>query len=412
MKKILAPKTFYKVSALLTVLLFSAFTGVFGRFSSAETLGEELRKVEVKIFWTNGCSHCAEEKEFLEKLSLEDENVVIKDYEVSRNVNNLRLLEEYGEKLSANISSVPFTVIGETDYVTGFRSDETTGLSIVNKIRKIRGELPLNTLDWDVVEKVVEQEDNPPNKGKIDLLIVKNIDLEKLSLPLLTVVLALADGLNPCAMWVLLFLIGLLVNVKDPKRRWLIGGTFILASGIVYFLFLTAWLKFFLFIGFVEWIRYLIGTVALVASFLYIKDFIKNPSGCKVVGGNESRKKIFGKLREYALEDNLFVSMMGITALAFGVNLVEFFCSAGLPATYSNILVMSNLGSGTYYAYMVLYVVIFMIDDFIIFAIGMVTLKAVGMESKYAHWAHLIGGLVMLFIGLALLFKPELLMFG
>ena len=464
MRKHLVSKTFFKFCALSIILLLNTFVGSFGRLSTAKTFAEEKEKVEIKVFWSYGCTHCSREREFLEKLAIKDNNIVITEYEVSRDMENLLLLRDYGEKFSTDISGVPFTVIGEIDYLSGFRSDETTGLAIVNKVRKILGELPLTTLDWDkigktggqeeidqypenTVEEIPEvtqnQKDNewldetssenavdivtplkikdqdneieggaPFSLGRIDLLVFKNVDLEKMSLPLLTVVLALADGLNPCAMWVLLFLISLLIKVESPKRRWLIGSIFILASGIVYFLFLTAWLKFFLFIGFIQWTRYLIGTVALGAAHIYIKEFIQNPTGCKVIGGNENRKKVFSKLREYALKDNILVAAMGMIVLAFGVNLVEFFCSAGLPATYSNILAMSNLNSGAHYAYMMLYIVVFMIDDFIIFAIAMVTLRAVGVESKYVRWAHLLGGLIMLLIGLSLFLKPELLMFG
>ncbi len=310
MRKHLVSKTFFKLCALSIILLLNTFVGSFGRLGTAKTFAEEKEKVEVKVFWSYGCPHCTKEKEFLEKLVAANGNIIFKSYEVSQNVENLRLLKRHGEELSADISGVPFTVIGEIDYLSGFRSDETTGLAIVNKVRKILGELPLTTLDWDKIGKTVEQEerdqdpeniveeiteatqnqeknegDDPFSLGRIDLLVFKNVDLEKMSLPLLTVVLALADGLNPCAMWVLLFLISLLIKVESPKRRWLIGGTFILASGIVYFLFLTAWLKLFLFIGFIQWTRYLIGTVALGGGLYIHKRVYTKPHGLQSYWG-------------------------------------------------------------------------------------------------------------------------------
>ncbi|MBD3365746.1 hypothetical protein GF360_00155 [candidate division WWE3 bacterium] len=376
--------------------------------------------IEIEVFWSIGCPHCAEERRFLSKLEKWDENVAIKEYEISRNNENLRLFQSYDEKLNANVSGVPFTVINEKKYVPGFDKAETTGLQIINELQKIRGADIFST--YKEAENFYtkapaespqqNQENNAITQEKFSFLFFKDINLKTASLPLLTFVLALADGFNPCAMWVLLFLISLLIGMEDKKRRWIIGGTFILASGLVYFLFLTAWLKFFQFLGYVSWVRYIIGGVALTAAFIYIKDVIKDPGGCKVVGGNENRKKVFSKLREYALRDNLLVALAGITLLAFGVNLVEFFCSAGLPATFADILAMNNLNPFAYYAYMVFYVVIFMIDDFVVFAIAMITLKATGIESKYARCAHLVGGILMLFIGLALILRPDLLMFG
>ncbi len=377
----------------------------------------ESEEIVIEVFWSVGCPHCAEERQFLRELSKIKEDIVIKEYEISRNRENALLMREYGEQFSTNSSGVPFTVINGEDYVAGFGSPETTGLAIINKTREIQGKEPYKSLNEFLVEEKNKGENEEPSdesnsKGDFSFLFFKNIDLESVSLPFLTVVLALADGFNPCAMWVLLFLISLLLGMENKRRRWIIGGTFILASGLVYFLFLTAWLKFFLFIGYVQFVRYLIGAVALIAAFIYIRDVIRDPEGCKVVGGNEKRKMVFSKLREFVLRDNLLVALGGIVLLAFAVNLVELLCSAGLPATYSNILAMNDLSMLSYYGYMALYVLIFMIDDFVVFAIAMITLHAVGLESKYARCAHLIGGLLMLFIGLSMLLKPELLMFG
>jgi len=42
----------------------------------------------------------------------------------------------------------------------------------------------------------------------------------------------------------------------------------------------------------------------------------------------------------------------------------------------------------------------------------MITLKAIGVESKYSKFSHCIGGILLLVIGLLLILKPEMLMFG
>jgi hypothetical protein len=53
-----------------------------------------------------------------------------------------------------------------------------------------------------------------------------------------------------------------------------------------------------------------------------------------------------------------------------------------------------------------------MLDDMIVFAIAMITLKAVGIENKYAKLSHLIGGIVVIIIGLLLILNPSLLALG
>ena len=106
------------------------------------------------------------------------------------------------------------------------------------------------------------------------------------------------------------------------------------------------------------------------------------------------------------------MAIAGIILLAFAVNLVELICSAGLPAVYVQILTLTELPTWQYYAYLVLYIFIFMLDDLFIFFVAMKTLQITGVTTKYVRASRLIGGIVMIVIGILLIFKPELLMFG
>lgn len=371
-------------------------------------------KTTIHFFWSNGCPHCAKEKAFLEDLMQEDPGITVKGYETSIYKNALILLR-VGKRLNANTSGIPFTVIGD-QYFVGYGDDETTGELIKELVQQTR-----ENKTSDIVEEIIEivpsstpaNTDDPSIPDTIKLPFLGSVNIKQLSLPVLTLVLALADGFNPCAMWVLLFLISLLLGMQDRKKMWLIGSTFIIASGFVYFLFLTAWLNLFLFLGYINWIRMVIGGVALYSGYRYLSDYIKNKDGgCEVVGGNETRKKIFEKARALITEKNLLISLGGIALLAFGINIVEFMCSAGLPAIYTKVLALNSLPTWKYYAYMLFYVTIFMIDDMVVFIIAMTTLKAVGIESKYARYSHLVGGILMLAIGLLMIFKPEILMLG
>ncbi len=53
-----------------------------------------------------------------------------------------------------------------------------------------------------------------------------------------------------------------------------------------------------------------------------------------------------------------------------------------------------------------------MLDDLVVFALAMITLRSIGINTKYTRYSHLVGGIVMLVIGIIMLFRPELLMFG
>ena len=104
--------------------------------------------------------------------------------------------------------------------------------------------------------------------------------------------------------------------------------------------------------------------------------------------------------------------MAGIVILAAAVNLVELVCSAGFPQTFTHVLAEANISNINRYFYIFLYILVFMLDDILIFIIAMKTLEMRAISSKYTRWSSLIGGVLILIIGLILIFKPELIMFG
>lgn len=367
--------------------------------------------VTLHFFWANGCPHCTKEKIFLEKLTQKYPQLEIKDYEVTGKKENIEILRKIGKELSADVSGVPFTVIGE-QYFSGYHNDDTTGKEIEEAIL-----CAIENGCKDLLETTNQNLDHSNNQEKISLEqisvpILGKVNVKNLSLPFLTILIALIDGFNPCAMWVLLFLISLLLGMKDRKRMWILGTAFIISSAFVYFLFLSAWLNLFLFLGLIVWVRLIVGILAFGAGLYYLKDYFVNKNGgCKVMG-DEKRQKIFEKLKNITQKKQLLIAIFGIILLAFAVNLVELICSAGLPAIYTQVLSLSNLPSYQYYLYLLLYILIFMLDDLFIFFTAMFTLQAVGIQSKYSRLSHLIGGLLMLLIGILMIFKPEILMFG
>lgn len=360
--------------------------------------------IEGHFFYGKGCPHCAKEKVLLEKLGEKYDFFQIKEYEIYYNSENAQLLQKVAGRLQIDTSGVPIFIVGEKAII-GYLSDETTGKSIENLI-----------LDYyksencpDIVGSL-EYEDK--GETRILLPLIGEIDAKSLSLPLLTIVLGALDGFNPCAMWILLFLISLLLGMKERSRMWILGSTFILASALVYFLFMAAWLNLFLFLNLIGWVRFLIGLVALASGGYFLRDFWVNREGGCVVVPQEKRKKWFQRIRGTIQQPSFVLAILGMIVLAFGVNLIELICSAGLPAVYTKVLTLSNLSIPQYYGYLLLYILIFLLDDLLVFVIAMLTLQAVGFQGKYARYSHLIGGILMLAIGALMLFKPEWLMFG
>ena len=380
---------------------------------------------DIYFFWSKGCPHCAKEKIFLEKIEDSYKNITIHQLELSESEDNVRLLLGFGEKFKTSISGVPFTVVGD-EYFTGYYNDEITGAEIERAIKALTYIKPVIPQKPSVVEPEIDEkqgkdnseqlvvdltEDNKINQ-KVQVPIIGEINLQSFSLPIITIVLGLLDGFNPCAMWALLFLISLLLGMKDRKRMWILGITFVIVSAFVYFLFMVAWLKLILFLGFIAIVRYVISFVALVGGFWNLRSYFKNKNGGCTVAGSEKKRKFFDLLKAVTQKRAFILALLGIITLAFSVNLVELICSAGLPAVYVQILALNDLQVWQYYAYISLYIFVFMIDDLFVFFIAMWTLQMTGITTKYSKFSKLIGGILMVVIGLILIFKHELLMLG
>ncbi|PJA47465.1 hypothetical protein CO172_01360 [Candidatus Uhrbacteria bacterium CG_4_9_14_3_um_filter_36_7] len=382
--------------------------------AQAQNILDTEKTVNLYFFWGEGCPHCAKEKPFLDKMEEKYPELKVYDYEIWGNTENRNLMIEFGKKLNANVSGIPFTVVGEY-YAIGWMDEKSTGVqieeainyAISNSSRDVGVEI--NSSSTEIKKDSVKVSELPET---LTLPIMGELKTKDISLPLLTVIIAALDGFNPCAMWTLLFLISLLLGMQNRRRMWILGIAFIFSSALVYFLFLSAWLNLLLFIGFILWVRIIIGLVALGGGSYYLKKYFFNPhAGCTVTGG-EKRQKVFEKLRQLTHEKHLLIALVGIILLAFAVNLVELICSAGLPAVYTQILTLSELSVWQYYAYLLFYIFIFLLDDLFVFFTAMITLKITGVSDKYSHISHLIGGIAMVIIGLLLLFKPEWLMFG
>jgi glutaredoxin len=372
------------------------------------------KPVTVYLFWTTGCPHCVREKEFLAALKRRDQAVEVVALEVSGNRENLELFQKAGKLLQADVSGVPFTVIGN-QYVIGWQDESTTGRSMETAIGEARSRgapdlvagllaAPGPSLPGGADKSAVPE--------TLTLPVLGQVNLKYLSLGAITVIIGALDGFNPCAMWVLIFLINLLLGMEDRKKMWVLGSAFIISSGAVYFLFMTAWLNLLVFLGFIFWIRVVIGCVALLAGGYNLKEYWTDVTGVCTLSQGARRQRTMARLKAVISTRKFWLALGGIVLLAFLVNMVELICSAGFPVIYLQILSLTPMPFWQYYLYLLLYIVIFMLDDIIVFVAAMITLQLMGVTTRYKRFSNLIGGVLMLLIGLLLIFKPGWLMFG
>ena len=396
--------------------------------------------INIHLFYGNGCPHCAAEEEFLSDYLKDRTDVKLYKYEIWYDSHNQELLSKVQKEMgTTNKNGVPFTVIGKktivgyADGVTDEQIKDAINYYLNNDYRDYAGEITGKVKKVEVkedttkdesktedkkenkIEKADDTKDSDQTDENVTVPVLGKINAKKVSLPIIAVVLGLVDGFNPCAMWILIFLITMLFNMKDRKKMWILGLTFILTSGIVYLMFMLAWLNLATFISKIAFIRLLIAVIALVVGLInvykYIDSLKKKDEGCDVVD-KKDRKKIMEKIISITHEKKFIIALLGIMVLAASVNIIELMCSIGIPLLFTQILAMNNLSTFSYMIYMFIYIFFFLIDDIVIFVISMVTLKVTGLSTKYTKYSHLIGGIIMLIIGLLLIIKPELLMFN
>lgn len=396
--------------------------------------------INIHLFYGNGCPHCAAEEEFLSDYLKDRTDVKLYKYEIWYDSHNQELLSKVQKEMgTTNKNGVPFTVIGKktivgyADGVTDEQIKDAINYYLNNDYRDYAGEITGKVKKVEVKEDTIKDESKTEDKKEnkiekaddtkdsdqtdenVTVPVLGKINAKKVSLPILAILLGLVDGFNPCAMWILIFLITMLFNMKDRKKMWILGLTFILTSGIVYLMFMLAWLNLATFISKIAFIRLLIAVIALVVGLInvykYIDSLKKKDEGCDVVD-KKDRKKIMEKIISITHEKKFIIALLGIMVLAASVNIIELMCSIGIPLLFTQILAMNNLSTFSYMIYMFIYIFFFLIDDIVIFVISMVTLKVTGLSTKYTKYSHLIGGIIMLIIGLLLIIKPELLMFN
>ena len=371
-------------------------------------------KYNLYLFYGDGCPHCKEEEEFFDDYLKNEPDVNLVKYEVWHSKDNQKLWIKVQDRLNNHSNGVPYLIIGDRVVVGYNVSTSDTIKDYVKKYKSSKNPYDIiNVLESKEKEKE-ELISTDEEVDEITVPILGKIKSSEVSLPLLSVVLGFVDGFNPCAMWILLFLITMLLNTKDRKKMWILGLTFIITSGLVYLLFMLTWLNLAMFISKISLIRVLIAFVSFIVGFINLKKFYdstKKDDGCDVVD-KKNRKEIMNRIMNILKEKSFLLAIGGIILLAASVNIIELMCSIGLPLLFTQILAMNNLSTGSYALYMFIYIFFFLIDDIIVFIIAMTTLKVTGISTKYNKYSHLFAGIIIILIGLLLLIKPSILMFN
>lgn len=368
---------------LALAVLLVTFAGV-----PAESAEAQCR--ELVLYSRADCPHCARARRFLDDQLAQREDVEVTVLDVGRNPEALQRLRELFAQHGIVAGGVPaFQICGQV--IVGFVDEASTGARVL---------------------ALLDESEVSGQQPRIRAPILGVLEVEELGLPLFTVALGLVDGFNPCAIWVLLILLSVLVNIRDRRKLVVVAGTFVLVSGIAYFIFMAAWLNVFLLIGWSRATQIALGCVAVGVGLIHVKDLVAWGRGPSLSIPDRAKPGIYRRVRRILRAPNLASAVAGAAALAFLVNVIELLCTAGLPAIYTQILTLQPLTRAAYYGYLALYNLAYVFDDAVMVTIAVVTLNHLKLQERAGRWLKGLSGITLIVLGATLLLRPEWLAIG
>ncbi len=335
----------------------------------------------LEVFVREGCPHCAAAKAYLPAFAASRPGLQVVLRQVDRDPAAQRDWQRVSQASGVWPPGLPtFAIQGRL--MVGFDDEQRTGPLLAALV------------DQAVVAPALES-------GWLGTLSV-----ERLGLPLFTLAIGLLDGFNPCAMWVLLFLLSMLVHLRSRARIALIAGTFVATGGLIYFAFLAAWLNLFLLLPLTDALRWGLAALALAIGGVNVADAARGGSDFTLAIPASVKPGLYARARAVLRGETLLASMAGVMVLAVVVNFVELLCSAGLPALYSAVLAQQPLDQWQRTGYLALYIVGYVADDSLMVALAVTALGSSKLSERSGRWLKLVSGLTMLAMGGLLVLKP------
>ena len=389
----------------LLLALFAGLAGAAGPDDDAFWHGratDGTPSVILHYFYSPTCPHCQQAAPFIAAMDEELDWLEVRRYSIKDNRENARLYFDTAQALGVEALSVPGFIFCREVRI-GYDTAETTGAALRRALESCRETRlsggPAATPDTT----------STTTGSAVRLPLVGAVDPASLSLPILTLVLAGVDAFNPCAFFVLLFLLSLMVHAKSRGRMLVVGGTFVLFSGLVYFVFMAAWLNVFLLAGELRLVTLLAGLVALTIGAINVKDFFWFKQGVSLSIPDSAKPGLFKRMREVVAAGNTGPMLASTVLLAIVANTYELLCTAGFPMVYTRALTLADLATWQYYAYLAAYNVIYVVPLLAIVIVFAWTLGARKLTESEGRVLKLVSGFMMLAFGALLLAAPQLL---
>ncbi len=425
------------LTILLALLLFLPASPASAQTEAPPTPGT----LTIYFFWGEGCPHCAVMEPYLESLPARFPGLQIKMFETYYVPANQVLFEEMASAFGTEIQGVPTIFLGP-DYSVGYSTDMNPSIETavqnclaegcVDPAAEVLVRHPdalfetvgiaapaVSTPQPDPTSALTQAsptESATPEtsalieKHEIKLPLLGTIDLDKQSLIISTLLISFVDGFNPCSLWVLSVLLALTLHTGSRKKIFIIGIVFITVTAAIYAIFIAGLFSVLKVVSFIGWIQVVVALVALFFGLVNMKDYFWYKEGLSFTIAEDKRGGIFQGIRKVMDASQSIWGLVGATiVLAAGVSLVEFSCTAGFPVLWTNLLNAQNVSFGVFFGLLLLYMLIYQIDELVIFFTAVYSLRASRLEEKHGRFLKLIGGTLMLTLAAVMLINPNLM---
>lgn len=201
-------------------------------------------KVNLYLFWGDGCPHCVAEEKLLTDLEKEYENLSVTKYEVWYHSENNAFLQQIVSSTERTFRGVPVTIIGQT-IITGFSTGTEQEIRRAinyyseNEHHDIVQEIKNGTyqkLEDIPDEEFEKQEQKLSEKTTINLPIVNEIDFKNFELTTAIPILGLLASISLPVLWLIITfasVVSLQQEKKDKLRLLLLGLVLIALSSLL-----------------------------------------------------------------------------------------------------------------------------------------------------------------------------------
>jgi cytochrome c biogenesis protein CcdA/glutaredoxin len=380
-------------------------------------------KVIMEVYWGETCPHCKNQKPFLRELEARYPELSVRQYEIYNSQFNRDMYVHAAKEHGVEARGVPAVFVGGKSFfgdAPSIRTEiEDAVKDAIARLGQEEVEEVLPPTSGAETVAVLQSGEVPPREHVtppleistvITVPFVGKVDMAAQPIILSTLLISFVDGFNPCSLWVLTLLLGMVLHSGSRKRVVLVGLVFLATTATIYGGFMVGIFKVLGYVAYISWIQWVVALFALVFGAVNVKDYFWFKKGFSFTIADSSKPGIYKAMRGLLNPENKGIALaLATMVMAAGIALVELPCTAGFPVVWSQLVQHQEIGWVGYSLLLAGYLFVYLSIEIVIFLTAVLTLKLGRFEEKHGQVLKLVGGMIMIALGLVLLIEPELM---